>query len=140
MSLEDFKDKFRWALDEAWCKGNLDALDEVYAAEGVNYQPPFPAANGLEAMKQALASILPAYSDIQITYHEWIAEGNAIAFRATMNMRHTGQSPTFPIPPTGKELTLQTCAVCHLKDGKVIEEWDYSDYLGIMQQLGIVPS
>ena len=140
MSQEEIIGKFRWALDEAWYKGNVDALDEVYAAECVNYQPPFPILNGLEAIKQAIASIRPAYSDIQITYHEWIAEGNAIAFRATMNMRHTGQSPTFPIPPTGKELTLQTCGVFHVKDGKVIEEWDYSDYLGIMQQLGIVPS
>ncbi len=140
MSLEDIKDKLRWAYDEAWYKGNLDALDEVFAADCVCYQPPFPVLNGLEAMKQAIASLLPAYSDIQLTYHEWIAEGDAITLRATVCMKHTGTSPTFPIPPTGKELTFQTSSVFHLRDGKVVEEWDYSDYLGFMQQLGIVPS
>jgi predicted ester cyclase len=44
-----------------------------------------------------------------------------------------------PIPPTGKELVLKGCYFMHVKDGKVVECFGYSDMLGILQQAGIVP-
>jgi predicted ester cyclase len=139
MSLEELKTKIRHAGEEAWYKGNLDAFDEVYADDYVSHRTPFPDAIGLEAVKQYVADTRLAYSDIQMIYDEWIGEGDAIAYRYHIRMKHTGTSPSLPIPPTGKELTLQGCLVAHVKDGKVIEEWEYSDYLGFLQQLGVVP-
>lgn len=139
MSLEELKAKIRWAGEEAWLKGNLNALDEVYAADYVWHRPPFPDVRGLEAVKESVAGIRSAYSDIQIAYEETISEGNSIAYRYTWRAKHTGQSPTLPIPPTGKEVTLQGCVVVHVAGGKVIEEFEYSDYLGFLQQLGVVP-
>jgi hypothetical protein len=44
------KAKIRWASGEAWLKGNLDALDEVYAADYTWYRPPFPDISGIEAV------------------------------------------------------------------------------------------
>jgi hypothetical protein len=38
--------------DEAWNKGNLDALDEVYSPNLVYHQPPFPDFVGLAAYKK----------------------------------------------------------------------------------------
>jgi steroid delta-isomerase-like uncharacterized protein len=140
MSAEEFEAKIRWAGEEAWLKGNLNALNEVYAADYIYHRPPFPDAEGLEANKQYMAGVRTAYTDIQVTYDEWVAEGNAIAYRWTWRAKHTGQSPSLPIPPTGKEVVLRGCTVVHLKDGKVIEEFEYGDYLGFLQQLGIIPS
>jgi hypothetical protein len=48
-------------------------------------------------------------------------------------------SPALPIPPTGKEVTLVGCVVVQIVDGKIVEEFEYSDYLGFLQQLGVVP-
>lgn len=118
----------------------MDALDEAYAADYISHKPPFPDPNGLEAVKQSIAGTRLAYSDIEATYTDWIAERDAIAYRYTMRMKHTGVSPTLSIPPTGKEVTLQGCIVVRVKDGKIVEEWEYSDYLGFLQQLGVVPS
>jgi predicted ester cyclase len=140
MSLKELEAKIQWANEEAWYKGNVDAFDEVYAADYVWHRPPFPDVSGLEALKQSTADTRLAYSDRQVTFAEWIAEGDAIAYRLTLRMKHTGVSPTLPIPPTGKEVTLQSCFVAHVKDGKVIEEFEYSDYLGFLQQLGVVPA
>jgi predicted ester cyclase len=53
---------------------------------------------------------------------------------------YTGTSPSLPIPPTGKDLVLEGCVLVHLQDGLVVEEWEYSDYLGFLQQLGVVPA
>ena len=139
MSLKELEAKIQRAGEEAWNKGNMGQLDEVYAADYVEHAPPFPDKIGLEAAKQSFAATRPAYSDIQAAYTEWVAEGDVIAYRYTMRMKHTGVSPAIPIPPTGKEVTLEGCVVYHIKDGKVVEVWEYSDYLGFLQQLGVVP-
>jgi predicted ester cyclase len=80
-----------------------------------------------------------AYSDIQIAYEEMIGEGDCIAYCYTWQGKHTGQSPTLPIPPTGKEVGMEKCVVVHLADGKIVEEFEYADYLGFLQQVGGVP-
>jgi predicted ester cyclase len=68
-----------------------------------------------------------------------VAEGDRIAYRYTWRAKHTGQSPTLPIPPTGKEVWMEKCVVAHINDGKIVEEFEYADYLGFLQQLGVVP-
>ena len=68
-----------------------------------------------------------------------IHEGDTTAYRWTWRAKHTGESPTLPIPPTGKEAVLVGCTVVGWDGGKIVEEWEYGDYLGILQQLGVVP-
>lgn len=139
MSLEAIKQKIEWAGKEAWLKGNLDALDEVYANDYVWHRPPFPDANGITAVKESISSMREAYTELEISYDEMVAEGNSIAYRYNFHGRHTGQSPTLPIPPTGKEVTLVGSVVVHIAEGKIVEEFEYSDYLGFLQQLGVAP-
>jgi predicted ester cyclase len=139
MSLEELKAKIRWAGQEAWMKGNVNALGEVYAAYYVCHRPPLPDVRELEESKDYIAASRDAYSDIQLEYEDMIGEGDTIAYRTTWRAKHTGQSPTLPIPPTGKELVLKSCSIVHVVDGKVVEEYELSDYLGFMQQLGVVP-
>ena len=120
--------------------GNLDALDEVYAADYVWHRPPFPDTSGIEAVKESIEGMRSAYSDIQIVYEKMIGEDSHIAYRYTWQGKHTGQSPTLPIPPTGKEVTLVGCVVVRIVDGKIVEEFEHSDYLGFLQQLGVIPA
>ncbi len=139
MVQENMKMRIELAGKEAWLNGNLDALDEVYAQDYVWHRPPFPDATGLAASKESIDSMREAYSELQMSYEEMVAEGSSIAYRYTFRGRHTGQSPTLPIPPTGKEVTLAGAVVVHVVDGKIVEEFEYSDYLGFLQQLGVVP-
>lgn len=139
MELEGMKGKISWAGEEAWLKGNLDAFDEVYAVDYVWHRPPFPTISGLEALKESVLGMRSAYSELQIAYEEMISEGDSVAYRYSLQGMHTGVSPTLPIPPTGKAVDLRGCVVVHVKEGKIIEEFEYSDYLGFLQQLGVVP-
>jgi predicted ester cyclase len=139
MSLEEMEAKIRWAGEEAWLRGNLDALDEVYAADYSWHRPPLPDVSGLEAVKESMAGMRSAYSGIQIAYDEMIAEAGRIAYRYTWQAVHTGVSPTLSIPPTGKEVTLVGCVVVHIVEGKIVQEYEHSDYLGFLQQLGVIP-
>ena len=140
MSLEVMKQKIEWAGKEAWLKGNLDALDEVYADDYVWHRPPFPDTSGITAVKESISSMRETYTELEISYDEMVAEGDSIAYRYTFRGRHSGQSSTLPIPPTGKEVSLVGSIVVHIAEGKIVEEFEHSDYLGFLQQLGVVPS
>jgi predicted ester cyclase len=136
---EGIRTAVRHAWEEAWNKGNLDALDEVCDADMVRHEPPFPDIVGTEALKQYIAAGRSAYSDIKFTFDEIIVKGHRTATRWTWRGKHTGQHPALPIPPTGKQVMLTGSSIDHLAGGKSVEQWIYGDYLGLFQQLGVVP-
>ena len=139
MSSEAVKNKLRSVNEEVWVKGNLDAMDEIYSADCILHSPPLPDVGGLEALKANVAGIRQAYTEIELHYDRMVAEGDRIAYRYTWQARHTGQSATLPIPPTGNQVAMEKCVVVHLNDGMIIEEFEFADYLGFLQQLGVVP-
>jgi predicted ester cyclase len=140
MSGEEIKANARRIIDEAWNKGNLEVWDEIYTADYVRHKSPFPDIEGSEAAKQFIVDCRTAYPDFQLTIDEIIAEGNTIVTRWTYQGTQTSQSPTTGASPTGKKVTFSGCTVGHYMGDKIVEEWEYGDYLGLSQQLGIVPS
>ncbi len=140
MSLRQLAAKIQQCSEEAWYHGNMAPLDELYAADYVGHRPPFPDFIGPTATKESIAGTRLAYTDIQAIYSDWVLTEEMVVYRYNMRMKHTGMSPSLPIPPTGKVVTLQGCVMVRLKNGQVVEEWEYSDYLGFLQQLGLVPA
>ena len=41
------------------------------------------------------------------------------------------------VAATGKAITLSGIAIYRIANGKIQEEWDYTDLFGLMQQLGV---
>jgi predicted ester cyclase len=71
---------------------------------------------------------------------EVIIEGDAAVIRWTWEGTHSGVSPSLGIPPTGKRASMVGCSVFHFRNGKIVEQWEYSDTLGLPQQLGVIPA
>ena len=44
------------------------------------------------------------------------------------------------IPPTGKEVTMGSIDIVRIEGGQIAERWGEGDTMGMMQQLGVVPS
>jgi predicted ester cyclase len=44
------------------------------------------------------------------------------------------------IPPTGQQVSTGLIDVVRIVDGKVVEHWSMGDNLGMMQQLGVIPT
>jgi predicted ester cyclase len=141
MALEEFKAKFVRAEEEAMLKGNVDALDEIYSPDLVirSEQFPFQELKGIEARKQQVRANSQAFQIIKLDWDEMVGEGDTIAYRYTMRLKHTGTSPMVPVPPTGKELAVKGSQFLHLKEGKVSEVFGQIDMLGTLQQLGAMP-
>lgn len=78
------------------------------------------------------------FPDIQWTLEETISEGDRIAARFTMRGTHRG---TFlGMPATGKPFEVQAINFYRWSDDKIVEEHGQPDLLGLMQQIGAIPT
>jgi predicted ester cyclase len=137
MSAEENKKIIRRLYEET-NKGNLAAMDEFFAPNIVDHNPPpiLGLASGLEGIKQAFTIFYNATPDGYHIIEDMIAEGDKVVVRVTARGTHKGE--LFGLPPTGKRLTMTGIAIYRIAGGKIVERWSEQDKLGIMQQLGVI--
>jgi len=137
MTLEDNKAVIRRLFD-AFNKGDLNALDGVFAASAVDHMPIEGQAPGVEGFKQRIAALRTSLPDASFTIESMIAEKDIVAERWTLRGTHGGEF--MGIPATGKQVKADMMSFNVLVDGKIIERWRVFDSLDVMQQLGGRPS
>ena len=76
--------------------------------------------------------------DMDFRVEDMIAEGDLVASRNVWHGTHTG--PFRGMPPTGKKVTVTAMGFSRIKDGKVLEHWGQVDFLGLLQQIGVLPA
>jgi len=137
MSAEQHKRLLQRWVEVAWNSGNLAIADEVYSADYLLHDPAGPI-QGTEALKQFLTVFRTGYPDIHATIEEMIAEGDKVVWRYTVRGTHLGEF--MGIAPTGKSITLTGILISRFVGDMVVEDWNNYDALGMMQQLGVIPS
>lgn len=78
---------------------------------------------------------LPGYS---IEVEDMIAEGDKVTLRGMVRGVHNG--PLMDIGPTGREVAISMFITYRIADGKIVEHWMLVDMLGLLQQIGAIPS
>ncbi len=137
MSTEQNKTFARCAREEL-DKGNWAIVDEAYAPDVVGHFAGNPAPLNLAAMRQMLDMFYQAFPDLHHTFEDQIAEGEKVVTRATFHGTHQG---TFQgIPATGKKIAVEATLIDRIVDGKFVEHWSNMDTMGLMQQLGVIPT
>ena len=111
-----------------------EILDELQTPD-VQYHSGSMQLNGIDEYKQAYNMYLSALHDTHVTIEELIAEGDKVMSRVSVKCAHKGELDG--LPPTGKELTVSLFTVFRLIGGKIAEEWELLDELGMMHQLGM---
>jgi predicted ester cyclase len=76
--------------------------------------------------------------DTHFTIEDVIAEGDKVVTRWTARGTHKGELQG--IPPTGKQVVVTGIVINRLVNGKLEEGWSNFDALGMLQQLGVIPS
>lgn len=140
MSIKQIIAKLQKAHEMYIEKVDMNTLAEIYAADVLVHMPPFPDIRGLEEYKQSGAAAHQGFSNRHIDWEETIIQGNSVVQRFTTRDRHTGVNPMNPVPPTGKEVFTQGSVFYHVKNNRIVEEFWYIDFLGFLQQLGVMPT
>jgi len=113
--------------------------DELIATNAVFHVPGRPEPmRGPAGYLAIIAMMREGFPDVKWILDEMVAEDDKVAARFTM--RGTHQGTFFGVPPTGKKITVQAMNFYRLANGKFVEERGQPDMLGLLQQIGAVPS
>jgi steroid delta-isomerase-like uncharacterized protein len=99
-----------------------------------SYAPAF--TGGIEAWKKFQSKYRKAFPDHRLAIEDQIAEGDKVVTRWTTQGTHKADLPG--IPATGKHVKITGITISRLSNGKIVEEWQNWDALGLLQQLDVV--
>ena len=131
----------RW-YEEIFNQGKLEVADEICAADYVNldpYGPPGGWPVGPAATKAVVGTYRTAFPDVVFTVEDQIAEADKVTTRWTAHGTHTGPLPG-GIGPTGRSAVISGISIERYENGKMAESRVSWDFMGLLQQLGIIPT
>jgi steroid delta-isomerase-like uncharacterized protein len=117
-------------------KGNVEIMNEMYAPEYRFYSPSFnPKPMSREETIEFIKTIFKAFPDVNWRIEKLFVDGDTAIIWNVVTGTHQGEFAG--IPATGNKIEVSSILLWRLKDGKVVEEREEADYLGLMQQLGM---
>ena len=126
-------------LCEAVNMGNIDALDEMFTPDVVTHgDAMFPLVQGREAVKNGIRAMRAAFPDAAFTLERLFGEADKVVIHIRAN--GTQQGAWLGVEPTGRQMVWTASAIARFNNGKIVENWIIQDELGMMQQLGLVPT
>jgi steroid delta-isomerase-like uncharacterized protein len=138
MSTETNKAICRRYLDQVWNERRTELHEEFVDENIVQHIESMPPLPGIENVKAGLDGAISAVPDFQIHVEDAIAEGDKVVYRWTLKGTHQGDY--LGIPATGKKFEQTGVAIYRLADARIVEIWFHTDLMGLMQDLGTIPT
>jgi predicted ester cyclase len=140
MSAKEIKALERHFFEE-WNKGKtagMVVIDETCATNCVFHGGSGEDIHGLKDFKQMMSELYIGFPDNRMILDDMVVEGNKVAVRFTFTGTHKGEY--MGIPPTNKKVTGWIIEIHRIAGGKFVEGWQRVDTMGLMQQLGVIPT
>jgi steroid delta-isomerase-like uncharacterized protein len=137
MSIEANKVVVRRFIDEVFVAGHEAAVDELLAADFVPHTWP-SVEPGRDSFKAAMRRMAASLSGVTMSIDDMLAEGDRVAVRLTSRAVHNGE--LMGMAASGKPYTIQEVHIFRVAGGQIAEHWHVADMLGMLRQLGALPS
>ncbi len=135
MSTEENKATIRSFYEAA---GDPERAVKFISPDFVDHSLPPGMPQGPEGFRQLVAMFNQAFPDLRVEVEQLVAEGDMVADRVVVRGTHQGE--LMGIPATGKQVVLTSTNINRLAGGQIVEHWGDADNLGLLQQLGAVPT
>lgn len=114
--------------------GNEAEFHALMAPSFINHAAPQGMPNGPQSMWNTFQSILrPALTDMTVTIHDQVAEGDKVTTRKTISGIHTGT--LMGIPATGRAVAIDVIDIVRVQDGRYVEHWGLNTLSNILAAL-----
>jgi steroid delta-isomerase-like uncharacterized protein len=139
MSVEQNKLAFRSIPEKLFNTGNLDLVEELFAANYVEHAPiPPDFPQGLEMVREWTRQLRLAFPDYRATVTHVVGEGDTVAGRITCRGTHLG---TFMgIPASGNVIEWTESHFGRMENGKLAEHWTDLNQVELLTQMGVMPN
>ena len=126
----------RW-FEEVWNRGRADAIEEMFAEDGVAHG--LADGSGAELrgpahFREFHGRFREAFPGIEVVVEDAISEGDKVAARCTVRAKHEGHSLGFAA--TNREVEFTGMTFARVRNGKIVEAWNNFDFMAMFQQLG----
>lgn len=126
-------------VEEVLNKGNMATFDELFADDYVMHNMPVPDMPGnKEGFRKVVLGTRQAFPDVSVHIDDIVAEGEFAVFHD--HVEATSKGDFMGVPPNGKRIRWTEIHFFRIRGGKIIEHWANFDQVGILQQLGALPS
>lgn len=119
-----------WNRAHAQAFNRLTAVSFTYCLGG---QPPRDRAATLAFVQGVHA----AFPDWRVRIEDIVAAGDTAAVRWSGQVTHEG--PFHGIPATGRRITVSGINFYRIENGRIAQEWEQMDSVGMLAQLGVLP-
>ena len=122
---------------ESFEKKDTKLLDSI--SDQSKFKLHFPGISdslNYEASKNINKEYNNAFPDAKVTIDLQIAEGEYVATRITYSGTHKGTLNG--VPASNKRAKVSGMSIQRIVNGKIVEQWNEFDALGMMQQIGAI--
>ncbi len=126
---------------ELYNAGDLEACMELYAEDAVQWMHDGLFA-GVDAIQERLARDLTAFPDAKYVVESFVEDGDTFADEWTFTGTNTGPfrlPDGSEVPATGRPVEIKGMELVEVRDGKIVVDNLYYDFMAAVSQLGLVP-
>jgi steroid delta-isomerase-like uncharacterized protein len=126
---------------ELYNAGDLDACMELYAEDAVQRMHDGTFL-GRDAIRARLARDLIAFEDANYVVESFVEDGDTFADEWTFTGTNTGPfrlPDGSEVPATGERMEIKGMELVEVRDGKIVVDNLYYDFMAAVTQLGLVP-
>jgi len=140
MSVHENKTCVRRQFEELWNNGQLNSVEDFFAADFVNFGQQYQDARPF--VKHIVQVWRTAFPDLRFTVDFIVAEDDLVMCETSFQGTHLGEFPLISplqgptLAPNGKTFKVKHIHRFRMKEGKIIEHFAVRDDLGMFQQLG----
>jgi predicted ester cyclase len=119
-------------VQEVPAKRRSEAIEEQVAPD-LHSRTWGPDGTDRDGLRQAMARMARALSDVAFTIDDTITDGDRVAGRLTASATQTGE--LMGMPPTGRRSTVGEIHMFRIADDRIMEHWHQYDQPGMTRQL-----
>ena len=122
----------------AFAAADTRTLERIVAARMVDHNLAPGQRPGRQGVLDAVEMFRVAFPDLKITIESLVADEERVS--VTGKMSGTNRGALMGVPPTGRTASFAYMDMYAIVNGQIAEVWHVEDLVGMMRQLGLLPT
>lgn len=136
---EENKELVRRWFEEVWNKGRVEAIEEMFDANGIAHglsDDPENPIKGPRDFRPFHTVFRDAFPNMMIVIEDMVAEGDKVAARCSVRATHEGEF--LGRSATESPVDFAGITIVRIDKGKIVEAWNNFDFMTLHRQVGLL--
>lgn len=136
---EENKELVRRWFEEVWNKGRVEAIEEMFDANGIAHglsDDPENPIKGPRDFRPFHTVFRDAFPNMMIVIEDMVAEGDKVAARCSVRAKHEGEF--LGRSATESPVDFAGITIVRIDKGKIVEAWNNFDFMTLHRQVGLL--